>query len=193
VIAGIVLAAGKSERMGRPKMALPWGDTTVLGHVIRVLRAAGIDEIMVVAGAARAEVAAICQTERAQTVFNDVWAAGEMLSSIQAGLGAMPSHTAASLIALGDQPQIQAATVSSVVESYVESPAPLVVPSYKMRRGHPWLVDRSLWDELLRLSHTDTAREFLNRHASEIRYVEIDSPTVVQDLDTPEDYLNSRP
>ena len=96
------------------------------------------------------------------------------------------------MIVLGDQPQIQAETVRRVVEAYRQSTPRLVVPSHRMRRGHPWLVDRDLWPELLEMTANDTAREFLSHHDREITYVEIDSETIHKDLDTPDDYLNSR-
>jgi len=193
VISAVILAAGKSERMGRAKMGLLWGTTTVLGQVIRVLNSAGVSDILAVSGAARDAVQESCRLEGAREVFNESFADGEMLSSIQAGLRALTPKTRAALIVLGDQPQIQASTVDRVLRAYEDSGARLVAPSYNMRRGHPWLVDRALWEELLRLGPGETARGFLSRHGSAIRYVEIESPTVVEDLDTPDDYLNSRP
>jgi molybdenum cofactor cytidylyltransferase len=62
-----------------------------------------------------------------------------------------------------------------------------------MRRGHPWLVGSELWGELLSMTAPETPRDFLNRHALEIQYVEIDSDSIIKDIDTPEEYLNSRP
>ena len=67
------------------------------------------------------------------------------------------------------------------------------MPSHKMRRGHPWLVGPQLWPDLLPMAANETAREFLNRFAGEIKYVEIDLGPIHTDLDTPDDYLNSRP
>jgi CTP:molybdopterin cytidylyltransferase MocA len=62
-----------------------------------------------------------------------------------------------------------------------------------MRRGHPWLVARPLWEEILAMSPTESPREFLNRHAGEIEYVNVDNPSILADLDTLDDYLKSRP
>ena len=84
-------------------------------------------------------------------------------------------------------------TVISVVEAYAGSGAHLVVPSYRMHRGHPWLIHRSLWPELLQLEQSESSRDFLNRHAEEIRYTEVDSSTILEDMDTPLDYLKLRP
>jgi molybdenum cofactor cytidylyltransferase len=193
VIAALVLAAGKSERMGRPKMALPWGDTTVLGAVLGALTSAGIEDIRVVTGAARELVEPICVDAGVTTVFNVDYGQADMLSSIRTGLRSLSGVTEAALIVLGDQPQIQEGTIRRVVEAYRGSTSQLVVPSHRMRRGHPWLVDRQLWPELLKMTANDTAREFLGHHDREIRYVEIDSETIHKDVDTPDDYLISRP
>jgi molybdenum cofactor cytidylyltransferase len=193
MISAIILAAGKSARMGQPKMLLPWGKTTVLGAVIHTCAAAGIGQILVVTGAERETVEALCREEGVSTVFNPAYADGEMLSSIQAGIRRLPPAVEATLIVLGDQPVMQPQTIKSVMEAYSGSGAHLVVPSYKMRRGHPWLVDRALWEELLRVKQDETSRDFLQRHADEIKYIEAKSPTTVEDMDTPEDYLKLRP
>jgi molybdenum cofactor cytidylyltransferase len=193
MISAIVLAAGKSVRMGQPKMLLPWGKSTVLGAVVQTLGAAGVTHILVVAGAARKSVEAVARKEGASTVFNPAYADGEMLSSIQAGIRELPSPVEAALIALGDQPRMQPQTVTSVVEAYAEYGAQLVVPSYNMRRGHPWLIDRRLWPELLDLKRNESSRDFLHLHADYIRYVQVDSPTILEDMDTPRDYLKLRP
>lgn len=158
MIAAIVLAAGGSSRMGQPKMALPWGETTVLGRVIHVMKSAKIEDILIVTGAAREAVEGICRDENVRMAFNLQHAANEMLGSLQAGLRDMVSATDAALIALGDQPQIQEDSIRRVVEKHVESNAPLVVPSFRMRRGHPWLVGRPFWEEILGMSRS-SARE----------------------------------
>jgi molybdenum cofactor cytidylyltransferase len=192
MITALILAAGQSKRMGQPKMLLPWGKTTVLGQVIDVFKAAGIEDILVVTGGAKELVEALVGTS-ARTVFNPGFAEGEMLSSIQAGLTEVKPGTEAVLIGLGDQPQVQERSVRLVVEEYTQSKASLVVPSFQMRRGHPWLVARPYWGEILKMEPSETPRDFLNRHSADIRYVEINDPGILKDLDTPEDYLKFRP
>ncbi len=193
MIAAIILAAGESKRMGQPKMLLSWGNTTVLGHVIDVFRSTGIENILVVTGGARKEVEAIAESKQASTVFNENYARDEMLSSIQCGLRSLDRQTQAALVALGDQPQVQERSVRLIVEEFNRTESKLIVPSYQMHRGHPWLVACELWNEILEMKSPDSPRDFLNRHANEIRYVEMDTPSILQDLDTPEDYLKSRP
>ena len=192
MISAIILAAGESKRMGQPKMLLKWGATTVINKVIATFQEAGVDDILVVLGGAREQVEQAIGAS-ASTVFNAFYAQGEMLSSVQAGLVGMKPETDAVLIGLGDQPQVEAGTVRLVMESYQRTGAAIVVPSYRMHRGHPWLVARTHWNVILQMHAPDSPREFLNRQSPEICYVDVDSPAILQDLDTPEDYLKSRP
>jgi molybdenum cofactor cytidylyltransferase len=105
----------------------------------------------------------------------------------------MPDPVQAALIGLGDQPQAQERSIRLVCEAYQQGKSRLVVPSFQMRRGHPWLLARPLWDELLQMKAPESPRNFLNRHAHEIQYVGVDTPSILADLDTPEDYQASRP
>ena len=191
-ITAIILAAGESRRMGQPKMLLPWGDTTVLGKVIATIRNAGVENLMVVTGGASKKVEEIVG-ESAKVIFNAEYARGEMLSSIQCGLGQIKPEAQAALICLGDQPQIQEGSVQVILQEFEKTNALLVVPSYQMRRGHPWLVARNLWNEILEMQSPESPRDFLNRHSEDIHYVNMDTSSILADLDTPEDYLQSRP
>jgi molybdenum cofactor cytidylyltransferase len=192
MIAALILAAGQSKRMGQPKLLLPWGETTVLEKVIATFKAAEVGDILVVTGGDRERVEALVG-DSARTVFNPDYAGGEMLSSVQAGLAGLKPETEAVLIGLGDQPQVRERSVRAVVDAHRKSGVALTVPSFQMRRGHPWLVARPHWDEILRMRPPASLRDFLNRHAEEIQYVELDNSSILQDLDTPEDYLKSKP
>ena len=138
MITALILAAGQSKRMGQPKMLLPWGEKTVLEQVIHTFKAADVDDILVIIGGDREQVEALVGGS-ARTVFNPEYAKGEMLSSLQAGLAEIKLGAEAILIGLGDQPQVQERSVRLVVEAYHESGASIVVPSFQMQRGHPWL------------------------------------------------------
>ena len=192
MISALILAAGESKRMGQPKMLLPWDKSTVLQTVITAIQAAGINDILVITGGSHRQVDALVG-HTVQTAYNENYALGEMLSSIQTGLKMKMSESRAVLIALGDQPQIQVRSIQQILQAYKQTKAALIVPSYQMRRGHPWLVERGLWDEILKIPIGGTSREFLNRHAQEIHYVQLDTPTILQDLDTPEEYSRSLP
>jgi len=192
MISAIILAAGESKRMGQPKMLLKWGETTVIETVIATFQAAGIQNVLVITGGAKEQIERAIG-DSARTIFNADYARGEMLSSLQAGLEAMKPEAEAVLVALGDQPQVEERSVRLVMNEYQRTSASIVVPSYQMHRGHPWLVARKHWSAILKMHRPDTPRDFLNQHIQEIRYVNIDSSTILLDLDTPEDYLKSRP
>lgn len=195
MIIAVILAAGRSIRMGQPKMLLPWGETTVLGQVIETVRRAGVEEIVVVTGGAREAVERLAASYQARTAFNEDFESGEMLSSLQTGLMEARKNPSAAgaLIVLGDQPQVEERSVRAVASRFKAGRVRLVVPSYRMRRGHPWLAARPLWEEILQMRPPETPRDFLNRHADEIEYVEAGTPSIFADLDTPEDYLQSKP
>jgi molybdenum cofactor cytidylyltransferase len=192
-ISAILLAAGQSKRMGRPKMLLPWGNTTVLGKVIETIHNAGVDDILVVTGGAKNEVEKLVASYELRTAYNQNYADNEMLASIQLGLQAQKPEAQATLICLGDQPQVEERCVRIVCEKFLANKSSIVVPSYQMRRGHPWLITRDLWEEVLQMRAPESMREFLNKHGKDIFYVEYDSPSILQDLDTPEDYLKHKP
>ena len=185
-VGAVVLAAGRSTRMGRPKQTLPWGETTIIGRVVSQLRAGGVDEIVVVTGDARAEVESALLGSGARLAFNPDFASGDMARSLQAGLRALPENCSAALVVLGDQPQIQTEVVQAVVQRWRETLAPIVAPSLQMRRGHPMLFDRRAWPGLLALPAGATPREYLRDAA--IEYVEVQTDSILRDVDTPEDY-----
>jgi molybdenum cofactor cytidylyltransferase len=174
-------------------MILPWGATTVIGQVVGVLAQAAIELVIVVTGGGRELVEAALQGSPARLVFNPRYQSDDMAWSLQTGLAAMPENVEAALVVLGDQPQIQVPVVEAVVAAYRQTGSLLVVPSYAMRRGHPWLVGRSLWPEILALQPPDTLRDLLRASADRIHYLVVDTPSVLRDLDTPEDYERDRP
>jgi molybdenum cofactor cytidylyltransferase len=195
MIAAVVLAAGQSRRMGQPKMLLPWGQTTVLGQVLQVVKESGVEEIVVVTGAESEKVAEVARALGGRAVFNPNFSQGEMLSSLQAGLEVLSEdeRVEAALVCLGDQPQVGARSVRMVTDRFRVTGSGLVVPSYQMRRGHPWLLGRRYWEEILTMQPPESPRDFLRRHDDEIEYVVVPTPDILADLDTPEDYLKARP
>jgi molybdenum cofactor cytidylyltransferase len=210
-ISAIILAAGLSSRMGQPKLLLPWGETTILGQVISTFAAAGVDEIIVVTGGARTPVETLvnglAKSFPVRAVYNPEFEQGGMLGSLQCGIKAIPhlatSHICTSnrgdsggqegaLIGLGDQPQVREETVRRICEAFARTGTPLVIPSYQNRRGHPWLVARPLWLQLMALPVSTPPRQFLKTYTGPVEYVPADA-TILQDLDTPEEYSRQRP
>jgi molybdenum cofactor cytidylyltransferase len=192
MITAIVLAAGESKRMGEPKMLMPWGKSTVLQTVIATLQTAGLSDILVVTGGARRQIESLVG-KSVQTLFNENYADKEMLVSIQAGLRAKMREASAALICLGDQPQLQEKSAREIITAWHQNRARIIVPSFEKRRGHPWLIAREYWDEILNLPADQTMRDFFNQHKRDIFYVNMDTPSILQDLDTPEDYLKFKP
>jgi molybdenum cofactor cytidylyltransferase len=198
MITAIIVAAGQSRRMGSPKMLLPWGNVTVIEHIIAVFSKAGVEDILVITGGAHEQVEAVvtkCKIEYpVRSVYNQKHMEGDMLSSIQCGLEQLTDkNISAVMIGLGDQPQVQEGSVRLLREAFLQAKSPLVVPSFQMRRGHPWLMARSLWKEILEMSSSQTPRDFLNSHSLDIQYVNVDTPSILADLDTPEEYRTSHP
>ena len=193
MISAIVLAAGQSTRMGMQKMFLPWGETTVIGKVISTVLKGGVSDIHVVTGGTHAELMELLHGYQVHLVFNMDYANGEMLTSIQVGIGDVNKTTEAIMVVLGDQPQIEARVVNEICERYLATQHPIIVPSYKMHRGHPWLLGKSYWDEILALRPPLTLHNFLINHNGDIDYVNVDRVSVIQDLDTQQDYSQSKP
>ncbi len=193
-LGAVVLAAGLSLRMGKPKLLLPWGETTVIGQVISVISSCAIKPIVVVTGKTHADIHASFANSDIHLAFNPDYEDGRMLTSLKVGLQILTDLRATStLLALGDQPQIQAKTVQAVVQAYQHNPNQLIIPSYQMHRGHPWVIPFRYWQELCNLPRASTMRDFINLHGQEINYVNIDSATILADLDTPEDYQREKP
>lgn len=192
-VGAVVLAAGLSRRMGQPKVLLPWADDrTIIEHIIHQLYLARVDHVAVVTGYRSGEVRRLATQQGASAVYNASYKSGEMLSSLKAGLQAMPDHIAAALIVLGDQPRIQPRVVAQVMMAYAEGRGNIVAPSYQMRRGHPILLDRRYWPEILDLPEDGSPRDVINAHAGEIAYVEVNTDSVLRDVDTPDDYSRER-
>jgi len=194
-VVALVLAAGLSTRMGQPKLLMDWGGKTVLQTVLSTLHSCGITKIHTVLGANRELIqkSILALPFPVEMVFNPDFANGEMTDSIRVGIRTLPKDATAALIVLGDQPHMRIETVSGVLETYGNTGAKIIVPSYNYRRGHPWLIDRTLWSELENLNPSYTLRDFLRRYQHEIHYFNVDSPSVLQDLDTPQDYQQSKP
>jgi molybdenum cofactor cytidylyltransferase len=190
----VVLAAGQSRRMGTQKLLLPWGSRTVIAQVVGVLASVAPEQIVVVTGGSHEQVAAALHGLNVTLAHNSQYRQGEMLGSLRVGLAALGETINAALVVLADQPQIQPEIVELILRQAEHTSSPLIVPSYRQRRGHPWLVRRALWPELLGMdADTETLRDFLNRHAHQIEYLNVESSSVLMDLDTPEDYRQQRP
>jgi molybdenum cofactor cytidylyltransferase len=191
--AAIVIAAGESRRMGQPKQLLPWGAHTIIEQVVSTLRQAPLDEIVVVLGHRAAEIAAKIPAISASTpivkiVTNSRYLEG-MLTTIQHGISSLDDDVRATYIVLCDQPQIKAGTLAKLRVAFEQTGKGIVVPSHQMRRGHPLLIDlRKYRAEILAIDGPPGLQKLLRNHPDDILHVNFDDPSVLADLDTPEDY-----
>ncbi len=189
LVTAIVLAAGLSTRMGgQPKPLLPFGDGTVVEHILTVLRACPVHEIVLITGHRHGAFERLLADSEVRAIFNAQYASGEMLSSIQVGLGSVSVDSDAALIVLGDQPAVAVPVVERVIAAYRDGRGSIVIPSFQMRRGHPILIGRENWHRISRLDEGQTLRDYMRMVASEIYHVEVNSPAILRDMDTPEDY-----
>jgi molybdenum cofactor cytidylyltransferase len=193
MISAIVLAAGQSRRMGKPKINLSWGDTTILGFILHVLDQAGVDEIIVVIGDIQPQALPEGLAASMRITHNPEASKTEMLTSLQVGIRCLSPESDAFLVVLGDQPQIQRGVIQELISTFHGTGSEIIVPSYKMRRGHPWLASRRIWKDILALEESQTLRSFLADHNSKIFYLNVQTDSILKDIDTPEDYRNQKP
>ncbi len=192
-VGAIVLAAGMSRRMGQSKMLLPWTEKrTIIEHIVEQLIASRIDHITVVTGHQAKEVKELVSSYGVKVAYNRSYKTGEMLSSVKAGLRSMPANISASMLVLGDQPRIQPRVVYQVLSTYARGGGEIIAPSYEMQRGHPILIGRRYWAEMLALSRNASPRDVINLHKDRIVYVNVDTDSVLRDVDTPSDYEQER-
>ncbi|MGH7973753.1 MAG: nucleotidyltransferase family protein [Limisphaerales bacterium] len=185
----LILAAGSSQRMGRPKLLLPWRQGTVLAHLLAEWRTLGSRQTVVVHGPTNPELEAeldrlgVAGSDR---VMNSAPSRG-MFSSIQAaarwqGWSESLTHIA---ISLGDQPHLRRGTLSGVLGLAARTPNAICQPARSGKPRHPVLIARQIFFELCNTSAT-TLKEFLARRA--VTFCESDDPGLDLDMDSPEDY-----
>jgi molybdenum cofactor cytidylyltransferase len=183
-ITGLVLGAGGSKRLGRPKQLLPYRDTTLLGHVVGMARACPFDQLVVALGGAADDVRAQVDLAGAEIVVNEAYGAG-CSSSIAAALGTIDARCDVLVLMLGDMPGVTAATVEALLAHRGDSP--LAVCRYDNGRGHPFAFGRDVFDDLAHLHGDKGVWRLLDERANEV--VEVSVPgTIPLDVDTPEDY-----
>ena len=196
VVRAIILAAGASSRMGRPKAALPVTDQadTFLSRVIRTCMSAGLPEIVVVSGAHDEVVRTAARPfgSRVHVVHNESWQQGQ-LSSLLTGLQWSPSaELEAVLMTLVDVPLTAADTYARVLRAWRTTRAPIVRPARGETHGHPVIFDRSVFDELRAADLVLGAKVVVRAHAHEIVNVSIEDEGAFVDVDTSEEYRAMR-
>ena len=193
MVPAIVLAAGASTRMGRPKPLLPLGggDETFLSRILKTLRDADVDDLLVVVGHDGASIKVSLKPFdfSVRVVENPDYSRGQ-LSSLQAGLlAADRPGVRGVLVTLVDLPLVSSSTVRAVLEAYSRHPtAAMVRPVNGDRHGHPVVFDRQLFDELRAGDPAVGAKPIVHAHREAILSVPVTDEGAFVDIDTPDDY-----
>ena len=191
MIAAILLAAGESKRMGAPKALLEWGGGKLIEYQIAELKAAGVDDVVVVIGHCAHEVMMYVEKSGARSVFNERYAEGRA-SSLRVGAAAV-DDSAETIVVLGvDQPRPRELT-ARLLREHAEHGATITVPTFEGHRGHPPVLSGSLLPELREVREESLGiRAVLERHTSDVWEVPFDSDAVLLDVNDPQAYERAR-
>jgi molybdenum cofactor cytidylyltransferase len=193
MICGIVLAAGRSRRMGEPKAFLRVGQSSFLEHAVRVLSEGGCDLVIVVTGPLSDETARRIAEDAAVLdagIAVNPHAESEQADSLRIALFALPPEARAVVVAPVDVPDVSGALVRAVIGAWEQTGAPVAVPAREGKHGHPVLFDRRVFGELMRMDLPEGARSVVHAHAHDLAAVPVDA--LPEDLDTAEDYRRWR-
>lgn len=189
-VSAVVLAAGRSSRMGHAKQLLRVGGYGMLERTLGNIRASAVDEVVLVLGFSAASIrrelpAALLDGIR--VVVNEKFESG-MASSLQTGLAAVSAAMDAALIVLADQPFVRPETMNRLMERYRESDAAIVVLFYRGSRGNPVLLDRSVFAEAMALEGDVGCRAIFAKHTDGMLQVDVDDAGILVDIDSLDDY-----
>ncbi|MCX6658893.1 MAG: nucleotidyltransferase family protein [Candidatus Bathyarchaeota archaeon] len=193
LISAILLAAGQSKRMGRTKQLLKFGKSTIVEETVRELLGSSVDELVVVLGhdADKLKASIDSDNKRIRFTVNKDYRSG-IGSSIRCGVLSASSDSVAFLIALADQPLIKSGIIDLLIRSYRSSGVGIVVPTYKGVNGHPVIMAKKYYNELIALRGDVGARQLLKDHQEDALLVEVDAPEILLDIDREDDYARIR-
>ena len=192
IVPGVVLCAGRSNRMGRPKALLPTTtrDETFIGRIVRVLREGGVDDVVVVVGpdVPPLDAALAYENPPPRVVVNPSPGRGQ-LSSLLVGLGVIDRPGVGGvLVTLVDVPLIDVETVSRLREAHQRTRAPVVRPVRNGRHGHPVIFDHAVFEELRNADHNAGAKTVVHAHLGDAVEVAVEADGPFLDVDTPSEY-----
>ena len=185
MITAIILAAGEGSRFGKCKQLMPLNGKPLLQHALDRINESVVDDVVVVLGAFADEIQKQIKFDGERIVINPDYERG-MSTSLQTGLRALAGDAEAAIIALGDQPFVEAKTIDALVDEYRQSQSPIVVPTYDGRRGNPVLIDRSLFERALEIRGDVGFRAVFGK--DNVAEVPVSDSGVIIDIDTMEDF-----
>jgi len=199
LISALVLAAGKSERMGSPKALLPISGRTFLENILDAISRTSIEETVVVVGHHRKEIDAAVKLTSAERkrdsaqpqklVFNADYEKG-MITSFQTGIRSLSWDTSGAFLFLVDHPLVEPATIELMIANL--APNRIVLPTFEGRRGHPVLFSSEVLQEILALPSSEGANIVVRKDPDRIFEVPVNTPGILVDVDTPEQFERLR-
>lgn len=191
MISAIILSAGESERMRSCKQLLKIGGKSMIERVVSSVLESNVDETVVVLGFRAKEVASELPEGDIKTVVNPDFKEG-MSTSLKSGLKEISTDSNAVLIVLADQPLLERKVINDLINEYERTDNHIVAPIYKGQRGNPVLIDLFLKGNLLKIEGDIGGREILKSRKDEVLLVEVDTPSVILDVNTAEDVKRVR-
>jgi len=189
MIAGLILAAGESSRMGSDKALLTYRGRTFLETILANLRDADIAEVAVVLGHHAQEIQNSVDLRGTRVVINRDYQAGQT-SSLQTGLAALEGTSPeAVVLCLVDHPTVSSDVIAKLCDHFQLGKFKVIVPTYQGQKGHPVIIGKALFPELLALGHDQGANSVIRQYRTATRFVEVDDPGILVDVDDPETYL----
>jgi molybdenum cofactor cytidylyltransferase len=190
-IAALILAGGRSSRMGALKPLLPLGGRLVIEGVINLFREAGIADIIVVVGYQAEQIIPLLEDQGVRWVKNEHYDRG-MFSSVQTGVKKIAADCRAFFLSPADIPLVRPATLKKLSAAYRERKMEVYHPCYGQRRGHPPLIAAALIPSIFAFAEPGGLRALLSHHEAASLNVDCDDPGILIDLDTPEDYERAK-
>ena len=187
MLSAILLAAGQSRRMGRPKQLMPLGQSTLLERAVDNLLNSSVDETIVVLGHKAQEIGKKIAFKPVKIALNPDYQKG-MSSSVAAGLAELNPESQAVMLALADQPLVASATINRLIAAFNSNDKGIALPTHRGRRGHPVIFSIKYRGELLELKGDIGGREIVKNHPDDVLEVPVDSESVISDIDTQDDY-----
>jgi len=187
MVSAILLAAGKSKRMGEPKQLMPFGQSTILEQAINNLLSSAVNEVIVVLGYKAEEIKKTVAAKPVKIAINPDYKQG-MSTSIIAGLNLVDRQAQAVMLALGDQPLVDSQLINQLIEEFYNHDKGIVIPTYHGKRGHPTIFAIKYKQKLLELTGDIGARQIIKDHPDDVLEIAVDSESVITDIDTINDY-----